>query len=90
MNWQPIATAPKDRRILLYYPEKLFNEIHCVFGKWEHEKNHSRPKPYWTNDLVGLSGVVSTKKNQPTLWAEVEMPVQYHVHPQNRGKELRE
>lgn len=74
MNWQPIETAPKDRRILLYYKDKLFNGIHCAFGRWEKEEWNKKPSPHWTHDLSHLSGRYATIHNQPTLWAEVELP----------------
>jgi hypothetical protein len=67
MNWQPIKTAPKDKRILLYYssnenaPEKIF----C--GQYFTDMG------YWDCD-VEYMGVRWMKKNNPTHWCELEAP----------------
>lgn len=74
MNWQSMETAPKDRRILLYYPKPLFNNVYCVVGEWESDRYAKCPKPYWSHDMERLYGVANTRKTLPTLWADIELP----------------
>ncbi len=63
IEWKPISEAPKDRRILLFRP-KSFHKI--VVGKWEDERFHNNPKPYFSNDREVLEGKRSVRENQPT------------------------
>jgi len=67
-QWNPIETAPKDKKILLYYPNQLFNGINVIIGRWDEDTYSKNPTPYWSNDLSRLSGISATKKNQPTHW----------------------
>lgn len=71
MNWKPIETAPKDRRIMLYYPQQIFNGVNIIFGKWDKDKYHKNPKPYFTHDFERIYGVGKTRFNQPTHWNEI-------------------
>lgn len=66
MNWQPIETAPKDRRILLYYGWS-------VCGCWNLDEFINNPKPYWLTDK-GFLGKTWHKENNPTHWAELIPP----------------
>lgn len=74
MHWKPIETAPKDRRICLYYPGQLFTDVYTVFGKWQKDTYAKKPRPYWTNDLERIRGVSVTRTQQPTHWADVDTP----------------
>lgn len=60
--WQPIETAPKDKRIMLFIPS-----VGSVFGKWDNQKYHTKPKPYWTTDRTHM-GTFWHRDNQPTHW----------------------
>lgn len=71
MNWQPIETAPKDRRILLWFPRELFNDMHVICGNWYADEYSLSPRPHWDHDLSRLYGKVMTRSNQPTHWAEI-------------------
>ncbi len=73
-KWKPIKTAPKDRRILLFYPRQIFIGIHIIVGKWESDSYIKHPKPYWEHDLYHLSGKIATRNNQPTHWMELIVP----------------
>lgn len=68
MNWQPIETAPKDKRILLYYPK--FNSLgdRFIMGCWDTDCYMKKPRPYWTNDEERLRGIRDTRLKQPTHW----------------------
>jgi hypothetical protein len=68
MTWQPIATAPKDRRVLLYYPQR-FPGVVC--GSWQSEEFASYPKPHWVNDRSHIHGVLNTRAIQPTHWMDL-------------------
>jgi hypothetical protein len=63
MKWKPIATAPKDRAILLYT-----NERGVVRGRWEYDKYAKNQRPYWSNDLERIFGKLSCRADQPTHW----------------------
>lgn len=67
--WQHIETAPKDKRIMLFIPSKG-----ATFGRWEIEKHHRKPNPYWTTERAQM-GVFWHRENQPTHWQpEPEAP----------------
>jgi hypothetical protein len=70
-GWQPIATCPKGTRVLLGYEQPLFNDVHCVFGRWDDDKYAQRPQPHWTHDMARLLGVRETKARQPVAWMRV-------------------
>ena len=64
-TWQPIDTAPKDQRVLLYYPQRLFG---VVCGSWQSEEYVMRPRPHWSNDRSHVHGAMATREHQPTHW----------------------
>jgi hypothetical protein len=68
MTWQPIATAPKDRRVLLYYPQR-FPGVVC--GVWQEEEFARCPKPHWVNDRSRIPGILDTRAIQPTHWMDL-------------------
>jgi len=49
-EWKGIDSAPKDRRIVLFYPECGFGAPQIVFGKWCEDSYAKNPRPYWGND----------------------------------------
>jgi hypothetical protein len=65
MTWQPIDTAPKDQRVLLYYPQQIFG---VVCGSWQTEEYVRKPRPHWRNDSSHLLGIHATRQIQPTHW----------------------
>lgn len=71
-TWQPIETAPKDRRILLLCPQRGMVMGH--FNENLSDRANYKPKPYWTNDKVNLFGVIATRADQPTHWMLLELP----------------
>lgn len=74
MNWQPIDTAPKDRRILLYFPT-MFNEPYACVGEWEDDRYaKKKPRPYWTADIVRWASVTRLRACPPTHWCEIVGP----------------
>lgn len=74
INWQTIETAPKDRRILLYFPD-LFSEPAIYCGKWHDDAYYRKnPRPYWSADCEGWAGKTSLRAHPPTHWAELTPP----------------
>ena len=65
LTWQPIDTAPKDQRVLLYYPQR-FPGVVC--GVWQDEEYARKPQPHWTNDRSHIHGVYASRRIQPTHW----------------------
>ena len=72
MKWKPIETAPKDRDILLWFPT---SGGRASIGRWDENKYHHNPKPYWTCDIVRIWGVSNVRNCQPTHWCEIEPPL---------------
>jgi hypothetical protein len=74
VDWKPIATAPKDRRILLWCPMVLSGE--CTVGEWNYDRLSRRHRPYWEREDGCNIGITWQRKHQPTHWAELpEGPV---------------
>jgi hypothetical protein len=63
--WQPIETAPKDRRILLYW-----NDI-IVCGHFDDDRYANKPRPYWSNDLKMTFSATQVRRNPPSHWMEL-------------------
>ena len=61
-EWQPIATAPKDREIMLFCPR---------YGVWAPGEWR---QTYWTHFGELLFGVRVMKANQPTHWMPLPAP----------------
>jgi hypothetical protein len=56
LAWQPMSTAPKDERVLLYCPGLAGNvEKEIVIGMWRFDPNR-RPLGYWVSDVGALDG----------------------------------
>ncbi|MFO1080995.1 MAG: hypothetical protein U1E23_10255 [Reyranellaceae bacterium] len=54
--WQPMSTAPKDRRILLYCPGLAGNVAsEVVIGMWKFDENR-RSLGFWVSDVGRLDG----------------------------------
>jgi hypothetical protein len=54
LAWQPMSTAPKDQRVLLYCPGLAGNvEREVVIGMWKFDPNR-RPLGYWVSDVGKL------------------------------------
>lgn len=67
MNWQPIATAPNDEKIIIY---RASGRI-CI-AVYDKQPHHSRPNPFW-NDF-GLWGVGHMRDDGPTHWMPLPEP----------------
>ena len=54
--WQPMTTAPKDRRVLLHCPGLAGNVAsEVVVGMWKFDENR-RALGYWVSDVGRLDG----------------------------------
>lgn len=73
-EWKDIESAPKDKKIVLYYPSCGFSGPEIVFGSWLDDRYAKKPRPYWTNDLERYWGVVRCRKYPPTMWMDLEPP----------------
>jgi hypothetical protein len=73
INWQPIKTAPKDRRILLYFPD-LFSYPVILCGRWNDDYFTNQAKPYWSVDGEGPHATSRLRAHPPTHWAGLTPP----------------
>ena len=73
-EWQPIETAPKDRRIMLALPKQKYGEKRVVFGIWNQDEYARKPRPYFSYDQSVSMGMVWTRDTQPIAWQEVPEP----------------
>lgn len=67
--WAPIATAPKDRRVLLFYPGLHESKGVAVSGQWR-----KVGRGFWRHDVQGGDNAFEftcERLAQPTLWAEL-------------------
>lgn len=73
--WQPIDTAPKDgSRILLFYSKSRKEGVtETAVGRWEIQKYHDRPRPYWENEKY-IGDVSYKRENPPTHWMPLPSP----------------
>jgi hypothetical protein len=54
VDWQPMGTAPKDRRVLLFCPGLRGNVVdEVVVGMWKFDANR-RAFGYWVSDVGSL------------------------------------
>jgi hypothetical protein len=64
-QWLPIENAPKDQRVLLWFP--IFgNESHVEFGEWDAQQHNKKPNPYWSGDMERVFGVNWYREYPPT------------------------
>lgn len=70
LPWQPIEKAPKDRQVLLKMADGAMS-----MGRWDMQKHHKKPNPYWVSELGFILGVGWSRENPPTEWLD--------VHPAN-------
>jgi hypothetical protein len=71
-SWQPIDTAPKDKRVLLFYGKGVTGIM--VVGRWVTDANVNKPRPYWTNDHSAAFGIRLTREMHPTHWMPMPEP----------------
>ena len=73
--WQPIEAAPKDgSRILLFYSKSRKEGVtETAVGRWEIQKYHDRPRPYWENEKY-IGDVSYKRENPPTHWMPLPSP----------------
>jgi hypothetical protein len=69
IEWQPVETAPKDERILLWYPKWDGLEGVVVVGCWHRDEFGRPPQPHWTND--SSLDWEYTYHHQPTHWRRI-------------------
>ena len=68
-GWQPIETAPKDKKILLGYDYEFFNNGgYCTIGIYISDEYSKYPKPYFRPDMHRLCGLHTVRKHQPIAW----------------------
>ena len=69
-KWESIKSAPKDKRIMLYYPDEFMGQS-VLIGKWADDNYKKTPTPHFTNDFEHLAGLKYTRYNQPTHWMPI-------------------
>jgi hypothetical protein len=65
-EWQPIETAPKDRRI------RMFVDGEEKHGRWDDDKYAKKPRPHWRWE--GGYSITNVRTNQPTHWMPLPAP----------------
>ncbi len=70
-GWQPIATAPKDRRVLLLTPRYASQQV--WIGRWNEDRYSKKPRPYW--DIESWRPTIS-RGGQPTHWQPLPDPLE--------------
>lgn len=76
MSWQPIETAPKDRTILLYWPERtlgsvLYHQMTST-GIWERDQHSKNRRPFWFT--ANLPHYNTLRLHRPTHWMPLPPP----------------
>jgi hypothetical protein len=66
-EWQPIETAPKNERILLFRPSG-YPWGRVVIGQYDNEQYAKQPRPHWRHDLDHILGKREAREVQPTHW----------------------
>lgn len=67
-QWQPMNTAPVDRRIMLKRPRPWGMDV--GIGRYEAQPHHKTPRPYWGDDRRHIS-VVNNRESEPVGWREI-------------------
>ena len=68
-GWQPIETAPRDRRIELWIPSAWDRgEGRPTHGKWDDDRYSRRPRPFWNYDFCRR--VSDMRDETPSHWRE--------------------
>jgi hypothetical protein len=71
-EWQPIETAPKDARVLLYRPTA--SEYWRVMGgSFAPDQYAKKPRPYWAADTWSV-GKKAERDNPPSHWMPFPKP----------------
>ena len=66
-EWQPIETAPKDERIILFRPDS-YDWAQIIIGKFDDDKYAKKPRPYWSHERQKVTGIQEAREHQPTHW----------------------
>lgn len=75
MQWRPIETAPKDRRVMLYRPTHNNAWLLTVSaGQYDDDRYAKKPRPYWGSDVERVWGVLACRDNPPTHWMPLPEP----------------
>lgn len=72
-QWQPMDTAPVDRRIMLRRPRWHGGDratLTTSFGRWEAQPYHKTPRPYWA-DEQSIYSVAQNRESVPVGWREI-------------------
>lgn len=72
-QWQPMDTAPVDRRIMLKRPRWHGGPNATLvvgIGRYETQQYHKTPRPYWNDDQTCYS-VADNRKSAPIGWKEI-------------------
>lgn len=68
-EWQPIETAPKDRRVELWIPNTWTKgDGRPSHGRWDDDRYARRPRPFWNYDL--FHRISDMRDEPPTHWRE--------------------
>lgn len=69
MIWQPMDSAPKDRKIIVAFRGR--DDLWIVeIREWKDDAFAARPKPYWCSAF----GPTRDRRCVPELWTELPTP----------------
>jgi len=66
MEWQPIETAPKSDRILVWSP--IFQPGQAICARWDDDLGSMKPRPFWRTDNYRTAGITGCRNRPPTHW----------------------
>ena len=72
MEWQPIETAPKDKVILAYRPD-AHDWGKVAPAKWDDQRHHKKPQPFWSIWLR-IGSTTESRAWVPTHWMPLPDP----------------
>lgn len=73
IEWLPIETAPRDERVLLWYPEKPGGRVSavCRVGILRNSSNNLAAKPEW---WAASAGGMVCFPDGPVYWSAINAP----------------
>src|SRR5260370_31750468 len=68
VTWQPIETARKDQRLILWAQGRV------TLGRWDDDRYAHTPRPYWRLIDEHIYGKVHGRAYPPTHWMPLPPP----------------
>lgn len=65
-GWQPIETAPKDKKVLVWFSDLSGGT--ADIAKLDDDKYAKKPRPYWSGNYERVLGILAYRNGKPTHW----------------------